>query len=132
MIGHGTRIRDGRDGVVFAYGPVMLTEAFRAAELLETQGRSLAVFNLPWLNRIDDRWIALALRDQPALFIIEDHYPELGQSAFVAQALARTGLAIPTHVYGVDSIPVSGQNREALDHHGLSAERLAERISAAL
>jgi transketolase len=132
VMGQGTRIRDGRDGVIVAYGPVMLTEAFRAAETLETQGRSLAVFNLPWLNRIDDRWLADALRDQPALFIIEDHYPELGQSAFVAQTLGRIGLGIPTHVYGVDTIPVSGQNREALDHHGLSADRLAERISAAL
>jgi transketolase len=131
VIGQGTRIRDGSDGVVLAYGPVMLSESFHAAELLEAHGRSLAVFNLPWLNRIDDRWIANALRNQPALFLIEDHYPELGQSAFVAQALARMGLRVPTHVYGVDGIPVSGQNREALDHHGLSAERLAERISAA-
>jgi hypothetical protein len=50
----------------------------------------------------------------------------------VVQALERMGLRMATHVYGVDTIPVSGQNREALDHHGLSAERLAERISAAL
>jgi transketolase len=132
VVGQGTQIRDGRDGVVIAYGPVMLTEAFRAAEILESQGRSLAVFDLPWLNRIDDRWLTSALRDQPALFMIEDHYPELGQAAFAAQALARIGLGLPMHVYGVDTIPVSGQNREALEHHGLSAERLAERISAAL
>lgn len=132
VIGRGTRIRDGRDGVVLAYGPVMLSEAFRAAEILESHGRSLAVYDLPWLNRIDDLWLADALRDQPGLFIVEDHYPELGLSAFVAQALLRTGLGVPTHVYGVDGIPVSGQNHEALDHHGLSAERLAERISAAL
>jgi transketolase len=132
VVGHGTRLRDGLDGVLIAYGPVMLTEAYRAAEMLETQGRSLAVFDLPWLNRIDDGWMADVLRDQPALFLIEDHYPELGQSAFVVQALARVGLVVPTHVYGVDAIPVSGQNREALEHHGLSAERLAERISAAL
>ena len=56
----------------------------------------------------------------------------MGADAANAQALARIGLGIPTHVYGVDTIPVSGQNREALDHHGLSAERLAGRISAAL
>jgi transketolase C-terminal domain/subunit len=111
---------------------VILTEAFRAAEILETQGRSLAVFSLPWLNRIDDRWLGDALRDQPALFMIEDHYPELGQAAVLAQALARIRLDIPTHVYGVDRIPISGLNTEALEHHGLSAGRLAERMSAAL
>ncbi len=130
--GQGTRLRDGRDGVLIAYGPVMLAEAYRAADLLEAQGRSIAVFDLPWLNRIDDRWLADALRDQPALFLVEDHYPDLGQSAFVTMALARMGVRLPTHVYGVDTIPVSGQNHEALEHHGLSAARLAERISAAL
>ena len=132
VVGQGTRIRDGRDGVVIAYGPVMLSEAFRAAAILETQGKALTVVDLPWLNRIDDEWLLAALHDQPALFVIEDHYVELGQSAFLAQALTRMGRAIPTHVYGLDTIPVSGQNHEALDHHGLSAERLAERISAAL
>ena len=60
--------------------------------------------------------------------MVEDHVPQLGQSAFITAALQRLGLTIETHVYGVEGIPASGQNAEVLEHHGLSAARLAERI----
>jgi transketolase len=130
--GRGAVLREGKDGAIVAYGPVMLSEAFRAAELLEGRGRSLAVINLPWLNRIDDAWLRESLGGVGQLFLIEDHYPELGQGAFVIQAIARLRLAIEAHVYGVEGIPACGENREVLDHHGLSATRLAERIRAVL
>ena len=131
-LGQGALLRDGRDATIVAYGPTMLTEAFRAAELLEARGRSLAVVDLPWLNRIDETWLAELLRSKRHLFVIEDHYDDLGQGAFVSRALARAGLSIPMAVYGVEGIPASGQNAEVLDHHHLSAAHLADRIQAAL
>jgi len=127
-VGRGAVLRDGTDGAIIAYGPVMLSEAFRAAEQLERDGRSLAVIDLPWLNRVDDAWLRSVLDGRPRLFMVEDHVPELGQGAFIAAAIQRLGLAIETHIYGVDGIPACGQNAEVLDHHGLSAARLAERI----
>jgi transketolase len=126
--GCGTWLRPGRDGVIIGYGPVMLAEAFRAAESLLARGRSLGVVNLPWLNRVDPDWLAATLRGHSRLFLIEDHYPQLGQSAFVTQALCTAGISIKTRIYGVDELPVCGQNDEVLEHHGLSAARLAERI----
>ena len=109
----------------------MLSEAYRAAELLEQHGQALAVIDMPWLNRVDDAWLGEMLHDQRRVFLIEDHVPELGQSAFLIGAIQRLGLAIATHVYGVDGIPACGQNAEVLDHHGLSAARLTERILTA-
>jgi len=126
--GRGAVVRDGDDGAIIAYGPVMLSEAFLAAELLDQRGRSLAVIDLPWLNRVDDAWLSRVLQDKRHLFLVEDHFPDLGQSAFVVQALHRAGIMIPTRVYGVEGIPACGQNAEVLDHHGLSASRLAERM----
>jgi transketolase len=131
QVGRGVVLRPGREGVIIAYGPVMLAEAFKAAELLEGRGRSLSVVNLPWLNRVDDDWLAGLLQGQDRLFMVEDHYPELGQGALVTQALSRLGLSIQTQIYGVEGVPACGQNDEVLDHHGLSAARLAERIRAA-
>jgi transketolase len=126
--GRGAVLRDGGDGAIIAYGPVMLSEAFLAAELLEERGHSLAVIDLPWLNRVDGAWLGLVLKAQRRLFLVEDHFPELGQSAFVIQALHGLGLTIQTRVYGVEGIPACGRNPEVLDHHGLSAPRLAERM----
>ncbi len=132
VAGQGTVLRPGGDGSIVAYGPVMLSQAFHAADLLEARGHAVAVIDLPWLNTIDDAWLARVLEGSPRLFLIEDHYPRLGQSAFISQALARLGLAVPTHVFGVDGIPACGQNDEVLDHHGLSAARLADRMHALL
>ncbi len=48
--GKGCVLRDGRDVVLLGYGPVMLQQAYLAAGLLEEQGISLKVVNLPWLK----------------------------------------------------------------------------------
>ncbi len=66
------------------------------------------------------------------LLLVEDHYTRLGQSVFVCQALLTSGIAIHTHVYGVDGVPACGQNREVLAHHGLGAAELAERNRSVL
>ena len=59
--GQGTVINDGRDAVLFAYGPVMLNEALVAAETLQEQNLSLKVINLPWLNQIDQDWFKASI-----------------------------------------------------------------------
>src|SRR5688572_12862522 len=57
-IGEGWTIRDGRDLVVFGYGPWMLANGFEAARQLEEEtGTSVRLVNLPWLNRIDAAWL---------------------------------------------------------------------------
>ena len=48
-------LRDGRDVALVGYGPLLLTNAWRAADdARRAQGISAAVIDLPWLNRIDD------------------------------------------------------------------------------
>jgi transketolase len=129
-LGVGTELKAGRDGAIIAYGPVMLAQAFEAAEKLEARGRSLAVIDLPWLNRVNAAWLSSVLRDRRRLYLVEDHYPQLGQSAFIAQTMVTNGIAIPTRIYGVDEIPRCGQVLETLAHHRLDAASLVERIVA--
>jgi transketolase len=128
-LGRGTEIKPGRDGAIIAYGPVMLAQAYLAAQQLEARGRSLAVIDLPWLNRIDAGWLASVVQAKRRLYLVEDHYPQLGQSAFITQALCTNGIAIPTRIYGVEEIPQCGQIPEILARHRLDAASLADRIS---
>ncbi|MFO7572531.1 MAG: 1-deoxy-D-xylulose-5-phosphate synthase N-terminal domain-containing protein, partial [Gaiellaceae bacterium] len=55
--GCGSVLRPGDDGILLAYGPVMLHEALTASELLSERGTGLAVVDMPWLNRFDDGWL---------------------------------------------------------------------------
>ena len=53
-----SRCATARDVALVGYGPLLMTNAWRAADELAAQGVRAAVINLPWLNRIDDAWVA--------------------------------------------------------------------------
>ncbi|MCK5571963.1 MAG: 1-deoxy-D-xylulose-5-phosphate synthase, partial [Bacteroidetes bacterium] len=55
--GEGTELTDGKDAVIFGYGPVLLHEALVAAEILRKMYFGLKVVNMPWLNRINRNWL---------------------------------------------------------------------------
>ena len=130
--GRGVELRAGRDGVIIAYGPVLLAEAWRAAERLEREGLSLAVVNLPWLNRVDPRWLEAAVGGRRWLFTLDNHYVHGGQGELVLATLAELHTHEPPRAkrLGLTAIPACGKNDEVLRHHRLDAESLAEDIRA--
>lgn len=128
-IGQGVFLRKGSDAAIIAYGPLMLGEATKAAIKLSQEGISLAVINLPWLNRIDDKWLIGAIKKYKVLFTLDDHYVDLGQGTLISGIIAKNLTAIPKIIsFGVEKMPVSGQNEEVLKHHSLDFESLAKRI----
>jgi transketolase len=57
-VGRGWIARDGSDAIAFAYGPWLLANVFEAADEIErTTGTTIRIVNLPWLNRVDPRWL---------------------------------------------------------------------------
>ncbi|MET0391443.1 MAG: transketolase C-terminal domain-containing protein [Polyangiales bacterium] len=131
--GCGVSLRAGRDGLVIAYGPVMLSQAYLAAELLEARhGLSLEVVNLPWLNRVDADWLTSTVGTRPWLFSIDDHYLAGGQGQLLAATLLEAGGHVPRlRRFGVNELPACGAPDEVLAHHGLDAQSLyaAMRVS---
>ena len=123
--GRGALLAEGTDGVVFAYGPVMLHEALTAAETLN--GR-LAVVNMPWLNRVDGEWLADLVEPFGEIFVLEDHAPV----GALGDALRRELDGRPVTVFGVEGWPACGTPAEALRFHGLDGSSLADRIELVL
>jgi transketolase len=134
-LGVGHELRPGADAVLLGYGPVMLREAWLAAERLElTHGLELAVVDLPWLNVVDRAWLARAIEGHRQVFTLDDHYVRGGQGELIAAEIAQIGFERPPRVscFGVDRIPECGTSSEVLRAHQLDAESLANRIAAAL
>jgi transketolase len=128
--GRGTVLRGGQDGIVFAYGPVMLHEALLASERLMQHGLALSVVNMPWLNRIDRAWLCALVRAYRHVFVVEDHSTVGGLGDRILESLM-VGDRIPNQIFrkfGVDGFPACGTPSEALRHHGLDGDGLAERI----
>jgi transketolase len=89
--GRGVALRTGADVALVGYGPVLLSSAWQAADLLASEGVQAAVIDLPWLNRIDETWALDVLGAFPLVVTLDNHYLEFGQGMLVASALARTG-----------------------------------------
>lgn len=132
--GRGVALTAGEDAVLFAYGPVMLAQAWHAAaRLAEQDGLGLRVINLPWLNQVDADWLRTVVGECRAVFTLDDHYVTGGQGEMIAARLA--GVLAPgsaVYHFGLRDIPACGQNDEVLRAHRLDAESIAADVRAAL
>ena len=127
--GKGVALTAGDDAVLFGYGPVLLPQAWLASKILREQhGFSLRVVNLPWLNRVDDAWLRETLDGVKRVFTLDNHYIAGGQGEMIAARIAELGLPARVTRFGVEDVPVCGQNDEVLRAHGLDAESLVGKI----
>jgi len=131
-IGRGVAVTEGEDAVLLAYGPVMLSQAYAAAEELAGESIGLAVVNLPWPTIVDPAWLAAVIGDARMVFTLDNHYLDGGMGQTVLTAMAESGLHRPVRRLGVDRIPVCGTHPEVLAAHGLDAASLAETVRRAL
>jgi transketolase len=133
--GRGATLTEGNDAVLFAYGPVMLTQAVQAAEVLRRDhGVGLKVVNLPWLNRVDQSWLTETVDGLKSIFALDNHYITGGQGDMLAASLAESGLleGRSFHKLGLTDIPICGQNDEVLLAHGFDAKSLSEYLVTVL
>jgi transketolase len=130
-VGRGQVVRHGEDGTFVAAGPVMLSRAWEAAELLATDGIEYAVVALPWLRGIDGEWLAEIAADRP-IVCLDNHYVDGGQGDAVLRAVAEAGSGARAIRVGVESVPECGENDAVLHAHGLDAISIADRVKAEL
>ena len=129
--GEGWVVREGREAVVFAYGPWMLANAFEAATEIEaTTGASIRIVNLPWLNRVDSGWLRGVIGDCRSIVTLDNHYVRGGQGDMIAAAVAELALQPAPRVMraGVTELPECGTNDEVLAYHGLDVAGLVEML----
>lgn len=131
-LGRGAVVRDGRDAVVFGYGPWLLANAWEAADRLAVQGIDVGVVDLPWLNRVDEDWLRSVVAGHRHVVTLDNHYVRGGQGELIAAAIARLGIVgVRVTSIGVTALPVCGTNDEVLRHHRLDVDGLVEQWTAA-
>jgi len=128
--GKGTVLKEGKEAVLFAYGPVMLNEALTAAEMLSKQEFSVKVVNFPWLNRMDDKWLAETIGNCKTIFSLDNHSEYGGLGDLLLNALmSADGLRDKKLVkFAVEEHPACGTPPEALAYHRLDAKSLVDRV----
>jgi transketolase len=127
--GRGWVVRDGSDAVVFAYGPWLLANAYEAADEVEqSTGATVRLVNLPWLNRVDPRWLREVIGGRRYILTLDNHYLKGGQGEMLATAIAELSLEPTPRILrvGVTSLPECGTNDEVLAHHKLDVASLVK------
>lgn len=130
-LGCGVTLVDGASAVVIAYGPVLLSLAVKAAELLaQEHAIHVKVINLPWLNFVDSAWLNTAVDGYEHVFCLDNHYIVGGLGDAIGRAMSRfEHRRVRLTRIGLEQVPPSGTNPEVLRAVGLDPDSLAIRFA---
>ena len=128
--GQGTVLASYGSGgvVVITSGPLLSRELVCASESAWKRRVASRIIHLPWLNRVDSRWLASQLTRASGILLVENHSLEGGLTEFLATEIQRLGWKAPVRRLGVQGIPPCGQPGEVLQALGLDSESLAREI----
>jgi len=117
------------DRVTVVGAGVTLTEALKAYDLLKAQGVMIRVIDIFCVKPIDKALlIESGKRTNNTIITVEDHHIEGGIGDAVAAAVSPEGIRV--HKVGVNAMPRSGKPEELMEHFGLSATKIAEKVRA--
>jgi transketolase len=124
-LGRGQILRQGKDVTLVACG-IEVSRALEAANILEYQGISARVINMPTIKPIDREMLALCAEETGCFVTAEDHNIHGGLGGAVAECLAEI-FPCPIEFIGVrDQFGESGEPDELAEKYGLTAQHIAE------
>lgn len=128
--GRGVVLVDGGDAVLFASGPLLLTQAYLAVQTLARGGTRVRLVAMPWLNRVDAEWLKAAVGDRPWVITLDNHYLNggLGERLLASLAETRGVGSFRAHRFGLSRKPFCGTYEEVLKAHRMDSESLTEDI----
>ena len=132
--GKGVVVRKGSDITIFASGTIV-SEALRAANILEKNGTSTEVVNMHTIKPLDTDIVLDRGRNRKGIFTLEEHNLIGGfGSAIAATLLENNARPVVFKRFGVpDEWPKKvGAQQYLRDYFGLSAERVADKIKTCL
>jgi transketolase len=131
-IGEAEVLGEGNVVTILTYG-LLVREALKAQEHLDSQGVATRVVNLRMLKPIDERVLLESAHDSQMVVTLEDHFLVGGLRSIVAELFVRQGLVRPL-------LPIALEERwfrpalldDVLEHEGFEGGMIAKRILRAL
>lgn len=130
--GKGRWLRDGHDIVLLNSG-LLLPYTLEAAEMLNQEGISAGVINMPTVKPLDTELLAQVARNVGALVTVENHNILGGFGGAVAEAVVESYPAYMERVGILDEYSESAPNDDLAEKHKLTAPHIvaaAKRVLA--
>ncbi|MBI4691984.1 MAG: transketolase family protein [Candidatus Terrybacteria bacterium] len=126
-IGKANVLREGKDVVIIACGPLVYNSLL-AAEELSKEGIEVAVINNHTIKPMDETTIARFAEQTGAVVTVEEHQISGGMGSAVAEILARNH-PVPMEFVGVhDRFGESGEPNELIEHFGMGVKDITEAV----
>lgn len=127
----GAVLADGTDVTVIATG-MMVQEALKARKLMAEEGVSVRVIDMHTIKPLDTELVCKAARETGCIVTSEEHNIVGGLGGAVAECLSEN-CPTPLVRHGVnDEFGRSGTAAAVLEHYGLTATVLCDKIREAL
>lgn len=126
------QLRDGGDVALVSTGP-QTSRVLAAADLLAAGGVGAAVIHVPCLKPLDEPALLARLAGHRLVVTVEEHSVYGGLGGLIAEVVTSASAPPRVERIGVqDTWGESAGNDYMLTKHGLSADRVAERVLGAL
>jgi transketolase len=125
--GRVVRLRDGSDLLLVSTGQ-QTARTLAAAELLAASGVRAGLLHVPCLKPVDEAAIAEAAAAVPLVVTTEEHTVLGGLGGLVAEIVTSNEPRRVVRIGIEDTWGESAPNAWLLDRHGLTAERIVERV----
>ncbi len=124
--GKGVVLKDGTDVTIIANG-LMVPEALKAHEILQSEGISARIVNMHTIKPIDKELIIDSIKKTGAIVTAEEHNIIGGLGSAVAEVVCKNAPA-PIEMVGIeDKFGKSGVPAKLLEEYGLTAENIAKK-----
>ncbi len=130
-IGKGVYLKEGSDVTIIATG-LMVPEAVKASEILESQGVSAAVINMATIKPIDREIIIDAAKKTGAIVTAEEHNVIGGLGSAVSEVVCEECCVPVLRVGTKDVFGRSGNPSALLKLYGLDADTIIETAKKAI
>src|SRR3712207_5844405 len=126
-IGKGEIIRDGKDATIVATG-IMVAKAIEAAEALKEKGLDVAVINMATIKPFDRSLVRDYAVSTGVIVTAEEHSVIGGLGSAVLESVEDLANVRVKRVGVQDVFGQSGKPDELLEHYGLTASNIVEKV----
>jgi len=123
-LGKGKILHDGNDITLIACGVIMVKEALKARDILESKGFSVAVIDMHTIKPLDNELVIRYAMKTKAVISCENHQIINGLGSAVAECLSENYPAKMKRIGIQDEFGEVGTQDYLLKHFGLAAENI--------
>lgn len=125
--GRGVLVKGGNDVAIIACG-TMVYQAFLASEILQNSGISASVINMHTIKPLDEELVEKIINRIDNIITVEEHTIINGLGSAVSDVIAKIGKGKQLKIGFNDEWPTEGPYMEVLDWHGLTGQKIAEKV----